>query len=399
MENKISISHYQTTADETTGQNIESMQYSTLYLILPFIYTVPYSHHRNSSYLCRIEGCVRHFDTRAHLERHRKDKHSPTEACPHCRYVVPQSRPYLMRNHLERVHRIHHVQPDSVRRPPTVPSPAVPASVSSNVPLVSSPAPSPVHGSRSQLTPLRSPSLDISLEPVEITTKDHDLLSYVVEATGIFDPPRKILRRDSSPVSEFESPPHFTPETPVVPVISAQVSRPEHHDPCPVVPESLDQATLPSSGAVNSSVTVTPVPDYFLRRLEDISTASEDADPYAFLAADPRLFFAGAPSGMFPSGAARILQEAHSRARKCGQRSLHHVPLGFRAIQRVERVSLPDGTTYSLTATWTKDPHFQITKEVATQTSEDISPKSAPRPSCVEKGIQCSTKQTFVFEV
>lgn len=53
-------------------------------------------------------------------------------------------------------------------------------------------------------------------------------------------------------------------------------------------------------------------------------------------------------------------------------------PLGFGAIQRVERVSLPDGTTYSLTATWTKDPHFQITKEVATQTSEDISQKPAP---------------------
>lgn len=160
----------------------------------------------------------------------------------------------------------------------------------------------------------------------------------------------------------------------------------------------MDQATLPSSGAAKLSVTVTPVPDYFLRRLEDISAASEDADPYAFLAADPRLFFAGAPSAMFPSGAARILQEAHSRARKCGQRSLHHVPLGFGAIQRVERVSLPDGTTYSLTATWTKDPHFQITKEVATQTSEDISQKPVPRLSCGEKGTQCSTRQTFVFE-
>lgn len=71
-------------------------------------------------------------------------------------------------------------------------------------------------------------------------------------------------------------------------------------------------------------------------------------DPYAFLAADPRLYFAGAPSVMFPTGAAQILQEAYSRARRCGQRTLHHVPLGFGAIRRVERVSLPDGTTYSL---------------------------------------------------
>lgn len=96
-------------------------------------------------------------------------------------------------------------------------------------------------------------------------------------------------------------------------------------------------------------------------------------DPYAFLAADPRLYFAGAPSAMFLTKAARILQEAHFRARRCGQRTLHHVPLGFGAIQRVEKVSLPDGTTYSLSATWTKDPHFTITKEVATQTLEEVS--------------------------
>lgn len=40
MENKMFISHYQTTADETIGQNIELIQYSTSYVILPFIYTL-----------------------------------------------------------------------------------------------------------------------------------------------------------------------------------------------------------------------------------------------------------------------------------------------------------------------------------------------------------------------
>lgn len=123
-----------------------------------------------------------------------------------------------------------------------------------------------------------------------------------------FTPQRKIVKRDFSPVSGVGSPFHSTLETPVVPVITAQVSGPEHHVTCRVVPESLDQATLPSSGATYPSLTVTPVPDYFLRRLDDISAASEDADPYAFLAADPRLFFAAAPSAMFPSEAARILQ-------------------------------------------------------------------------------------------
>lgn len=161
----------------------------------------------------------------------------------------------------------------------------------------------------------------------------------------------------------------------------------------------MGQATLPSSGAAGSFATVCrSCASLLFRQLDDISAASRDMDPYAFLAADPRLYFAGAPSAMFPKGAAQILQEARSRARRCGQRTLHHVPLGFRAIQRVERVSLPDGTTYFLSATWTKDPHFKITKEAATQTSEEVSQKPAPRPSCVKKGIQCSTRQTYVFQ-
>lgn len=95
---------------------------------------MPYSHLRNSLYLCRIDGCVQHFDTRAKLERHRKDKHGPTETFPHRRYVVPQSRPYMMRNHLERVHQnYYYVQPDIIRKPPTVPSPAVTTYVSASV--------------------------------------------------------------------------------------------------------------------------------------------------------------------------------------------------------------------------------------------------------------------------
>lgn len=56
------ISHYQTSADETIGQNIELIQYSTSYVILPFIYTLYlYSYHRNSSYSCRVDGSVRHL--------------------------------------------------------------------------------------------------------------------------------------------------------------------------------------------------------------------------------------------------------------------------------------------------------------------------------------------------
>lgn len=61
--------------------------------------------------------------------------------------------------------------------------------------------------------------------------------------------PKEDCKDRLSPVSEVGSPSHSTPKTPVVNVNSAQVSRPEHHGTCPVVLESSDQATLPSSGA------------------------------------------------------------------------------------------------------------------------------------------------------
>lgn len=41
--------------------------------------------------------------------------------------------------------------------------------------------------------------------------------------------------------------------------------------------------------------TATPVSNYFLRQLDDISAASRYMDPYAFLPTDPRLFFEGFP--------------------------------------------------------------------------------------------------------
>lgn len=86
-----------------------------------------------------------------------------------------------------------------------------------------------------------------------------------------------------------------------------------------------------------------------------------------FLAANTRLFFAGSPYAMILSKAARIRQVVKKR-----QRSLHHMPLTFEAIQRIKKVSLPDGTKCSLSVTWKMDPHFQMIKEVATQKSEDV---------------------------
>lgn len=146
-----------------------------------YIYTVSYSHHRNFSYFCRIDDCVRHFDTWTQPESHRKDKHSPTEACPQCRYVAPQSRPYLMRNTWKEVTGFITMlsQTISGNHPMCLLLLCLPPFLHLCLPmclhLLLTMAPSPDHGSRSKLT------------PVEITTKGHDLPTYVVEASGIFE--------------------------------------------------------------------------------------------------------------------------------------------------------------------------------------------------------------------
>lgn len=122
------------------------------------------------------------------MKRRRKDKHGPTEACPQCRYVVPRSRPYLMKNHLERLHRNY-----ENRSKPVIPPRPVPYPVKS---------PSPVRRLSTPFTLLRSPSLDLSLEPVEINTRDYDLLGYIVDSSEIFSPPRKVLRKDEGSAPE-----------------------------------------------------------------------------------------------------------------------------------------------------------------------------------------------------
>lgn len=67
--------------------------------------------------------------------------------------------------------------------------------------------------------------------------------------------------------------------------------------------------------------------------MNGISTASGDMVPMLSWQLTLNCF-----SAIFPSGAVRILQETHTSARR---RYLHYAPLGFGAIQRVERVSLP----------------------------------------------------------
>lgn len=143
-----------------------------------------------------------------------------------------------MKNHLERLHRIY-----ENRSKPVIPPRPVPYPVKS---------PSPVRRPITPFTLLRSPSLDISLEPVEINTRDYDLLGYIVESSGIFSPPRKVLRKDEG----------SAPECSCVCFTVLSLSEPMLSMPSPSHPESLCQPSIPVASA---SIPVTPVPDFFLR--------------------------------------------------------------------------------------------------------------------------------------
>ena len=92
--------------------------------------------------------------------------------------------------------------------------------------------------------------------------------------------------------------------------------------------------------------------------------------------ADPRQFFAGAPSmikSQFPaSPMRRIRKEALEQSISAGGIEVHTFPDCLSSIKKVERAVLPDGTVYELSTTWTRDPEFKVRHTKDTQT-DDVS--------------------------
>ena len=97
---------------------------------------------------------------------------------------------------------------------------------------------------------------------------------------------------------------------------------------------------------------------------------------YAAPSADPRHFLAGAPSSLcdrFPaSPLRRVRREALKQPISSGQIHFSSFPDCLGSVKKVEKATLPDGTTYELTTTWTRDPDFRICCAEGTQTSEDL---------------------------
>ena len=82
---------------------------------------------------------------------------------------------------------------------------------------------------------------------------------------------------------------------------------------------------------------------------------------------DPRFFFVGAPGSVMAGVPANLLRSIRSTACRSLSRSVRHLPIGFRGIQRQEKAIfiLLDGTVYEISTTWTY--HSESASSTATQ--------------------------------
>lgn len=153
---------------------------------------------------------------------------------------------------------------------------------------------------------------------------------------------------------------------------------------------SGSSAPLATSGST-SVETCPPATDYVLHSCQgsDLSKSSLD------LSKDPRLFFAGAPSGIENTFVANMLRRANKEARRSAGRSVTWIPSSSCYVTKMEELRFPDGRTYRLTSTICPDPHYRVTMESATQTEE-----SGNHLPSLKRDVstQVTTKQTITLE-
>lgn len=155
---------------------------------------------------------------------------------------------------------------------------------------------------------------------------------------------------------------------------------------------SGSSAPLATSGST-SVETCPPATDYVLHSCQgsDLSKSSLD------LSKDPRLFFAGAPSGIENTFVANMLRRANKEARRSAGRSVTctWIPSSSCYVTKMEELRFSDGRTYRLTSTICPDPHYRVTMESATLTEE-----SGNHLPSLKRDVstQVTTKQTITLE-
>ena len=384
--------------------------------------------------------------------RHFQDVHGETIRCVVCNYELPGSRKYLMANHFQRKHPGQRVSYSVSMRPaPESPSPSPvfpkyrPKSISKcrspvssrkstareRTPSKKTLPPSPSKKQKQQnhqekenaankiLTPLRSPSLSISLrgspEPVTLYGLDEEgPVSPLLSMPVVFEPPRKITRR--SPDAVF----HNTDKSESATVPQLPISPPKNQLLALVEAAVPDLSSLIEDNVGNQPSTLTgngssgaaagsesaPVPETLPSKPVDVFPSAPQyvlhkcdqppTDTSAYAPNDPRIFFAGAPSSTKNDFVACLLRRANMEARKSAGRKVTWVPSGASSITKVEELVLPDGRIYRLKSILTPDPEYTLTAEASSQTSPSISAEALTEKKDVS--TQVSTKQTYTLE-
>ena len=130
--------------------------------------------------------------------------------------------------------------------------------------------------------------------------------------------------------------------------------------------QSLCQPSIPVASA---SIPVTPVPEFFLRMGWDFYCCTGPWPICFHVSSLLELLRPCSPLAL------SVLCKMHRPVQEeWGTKSEPFL------LRRTETVRLPDGLCNNLSAIWTKDPNFKVTKEIATQT--DFVPVSAGQHTC-----------------
>ncbi|XP_069111816.1 uncharacterized protein [Argopecten irradians] len=298
--------------------------------------------------LHQCDDCGKRFYSRGQLNRHVKSVHGPRLYCHMCNFSTPGARAYRLREHM----RDHQERPS----PRGNPRGRRPREVARDQVTFDPPR-------RTDITPPQTSMLDrCPPSPLlsEWGTSPLVVLGEEVDLLGLGDmelPEVKILA--STPVVETAT------SGTIVAQQSTQGGAEMVED--VVVPEDIliPGTAVTAEEPMPTETAQVPQASHDHSMLDSKQTVLN----FEYLAEDPRFFFLGAPSSILEGNTAQLLKKNKNRARSQGQQfKRYFVPEGFLSVRRVERATLPDGTTYQLTDFWTKDPECKKTSDKATQT-------------------------------